>query len=176
MQNFNLLFYATVISIALLSGCTSYQLISVNSNLPQSKNQELVFENDSLKVTYSFNGMACPVKIRIFNKLQQPMFVDWSKSAAVVNDLKINYWEDVASFSGGADGSSVKITKDLELNASDINGTIKRKEKVSFIPPQSGILNNPTYLRSTFFEINQSIVRERVVYQTKEGPFDFHKD
>lgn len=170
-----LLICATVVSVALISGCTSYQLVSVKGNLAQSKNQELVFENDSLKVTYSFNGMACPVKIRIFNKLQQPIFVDWSKSAAVVNDLKISYWEDVASFSGVTDGSSVKISKYLELNSSDVNGTVKRKEKISFIPPQSGILNNPTYLRATFFEINQSIVREKVVYQTTAGPATFLK-
>src|SRR5690554_4989876 len=84
----------TVISL-LLFGCKSYvQVVNTNSSIPTNKNGFHVYENDSMKITYSFWKAKGLMTFSIFNKMDQPLYIDWKKSSYVDNSVKLNYWID----------------------------------------------------------------------------------
>ena len=74
----------------ILSSCSKYQYISINSNLTQNDKREFISENDTVKVTYTFQGEACPMKVEIYNKLQKPLYIDWSKSYLIIDTDRVN--------------------------------------------------------------------------------------
>jgi len=124
--------------------------------MPRTDTWEYIFENDSVKILYSFKGLQCPVSIQIYNKLSQPLYVDWSKSAAIIDGEKVSYWADEASLSASTSGYTYKTSHNTSITNSDINGTIYKNDRISFIPPQSYIINKPVWLSHSFFEIREN--------------------
>jgi hypothetical protein len=74
----------------MLYGCSRYQIISINSDLYQNENKEFVTENDTAMLKYSFSGENFPITVSIYNKLQRPIYIDFGRSAVVINNLQIN--------------------------------------------------------------------------------------
>ena len=85
------LLYLSVFFIV-LSGCSRYQYVYINSDLAHDEKKVYYAENDSVKISYKFEGLNCPVSIGIFNKLPVPLYVDWKRSAVIVDSLLISYW------------------------------------------------------------------------------------
>ena len=85
----------------LLSGCAQYQYISVSSHLDQNDKKEFIKENDTVKIKYTFAGENFPINITIYNKLQQPVYIDWQRSVVIINNVQVNdpfYHEGQSSF------------------------------------------------------------------------------
>jgi len=82
--------FLSCICIIILSGCSRYQYISINSNLYQNEKKEFVIENDTALLKYTFAGENFPITISIFNKLQQPIYVDLGRSTVIINNFQIN--------------------------------------------------------------------------------------
>jgi hypothetical protein len=135
------------------SACTSYQYAVVSSDLPGKPNQSIRFENDSLTIDYEFTGSEGQVQITVFNKLTTPLYIDWSKSALIVNKKRISYWNNDAVLNASVAGSTLNWNPDLSTSLSSVNGTIANKEAVSFIPPQSFVMEAPVRLQSKHFQI-----------------------
>jgi hypothetical protein len=74
----------------MLTGCAQYQYMFVDSHLPQNDNKEFIIENDTVMIKYTFSGENFPVTLTICNKLNQPVYIDWENSAAIINDVQIN--------------------------------------------------------------------------------------
>ncbi len=73
--------------VFLFTGCTTYQYMTVSGkNIRQNERQEFVVENDSIRVKYNFSGEDAPVNVEVTNKLDRPVYVDWSRSALIIND------------------------------------------------------------------------------------------
>jgi hypothetical protein len=72
----------------LLSGCSRYQYLFVDSHLYQDDKKEFIAENDTVMLTYSFNGDNFPITLSIHNKITIPIYIDWSRSAVVINDYQ----------------------------------------------------------------------------------------
>ncbi|NJK94029.1 MAG: hypothetical protein HC905_03055 [Bacteroidales bacterium] len=104
------LFYAATV-IVLFSSCSKYQFAYLNSNLQRNNEQEFIQENDTFKVQYSFWGEDCPITIQINNKLSEPLYIDWKKSAIVHNDQRICLWEDLSVLNGTTNEFEYKWTK-----------------------------------------------------------------
>jgi hypothetical protein len=53
-------------------------------------NKEFVFENDTIRINYSFAGENLPLTITLYNKLLQPIYIDLGRSPVVINNSQIN--------------------------------------------------------------------------------------
>ena len=73
MQHF-LLF---VLFIFCFSSCTTYQYITLASeDVSQNEKKEFLWENDTTKITYQFSGEGGLMTIAVFNKTDQPVYVN----------------------------------------------------------------------------------------------------
>ena len=134
-------FYKIILSllvIGLFSGCSMYQLVSLSGDLPVNDKLQFYSENSDVKVIYSFNGQGGPINIEIFNKKDNPIYVDWSKSAFVTKDQSFTLWNDDAVIKGSALEFKVNPNNTVR-SISSFEGTISKQDKVTFIPPQTKI-------------------------------------
>jgi membrane-bound inhibitor of C-type lysozyme len=74
--------------LLILTGCSSYQYISVSSRLPVTESKEYVVENDTVLMKYSFAGANFPLSVTIFNKLSRPLYFDMNRSTVVINGIQ----------------------------------------------------------------------------------------
>ncbi len=61
---------------------------------------DFVQENDTVRISYRFWGENAPVTITIYNKLDEPLYVDWGRSALIIDDVATTYDPKVASVRG----------------------------------------------------------------------------
>lgn len=118
-----------------LSACSHYQYITINApDAKRNASKEFVEENDSVRIQYSFNGPDAPINLLVENKTDVPIYIDWSRSALIVNDKAISYVANVAAiegiFNGFASPGSVYAMATLPDN-------------LGFIPPKSYITKSP---------------------------------
>ena len=117
----------------LLSGCAQYQYVFIDSHLNQNDKKEFIKENDTVMVKYTFSGENMPITITIYNKLQQPLYIDWERSAVIINNVQVNgsfYHDGQISFIAPLSYAIVSSNElknqfiDLDLNDPRINVTI----------------------------------------------------
>lgn len=151
------------ISLLLLPGCSSYYYSLLSSNDGKSslsEDRDFVFENDTVRISYCFYGENAPLAITIFNKLNEPLFVDWTRSALVIDDVATSYYSDTAPIQGNtqssAEGYSYQWNKRFEISSSDsqgaFSGEITWPQGVTFIPPKSKIGKAPLHLTNLCFD------------------------
>lgn len=117
------------------SGCATYQYATVSSSL-KDENSVFIVENDTTKIIYDFSGERGPVKIAIYNKLSAPLYVDWSRSALIIGDLRTTYYNKNATINADVTTSSESRGSVLPRTSS-LEGTIITDQAISFIPPKS---------------------------------------
>lgn len=83
------------VCVLITSSCTStYFYSSLNvmeEEVVKVDNGDFLFENDSLWIAHCFKGEDAPIQITIFNKLDVPLYVDWSRSALILNNTPYPY-------------------------------------------------------------------------------------
>ena len=102
------------------------------------KNQYLYFENDTVKIKYSFWNNNGVIAYTFTNKLNKPLYIDWKKSAFVKNGNKLDYWEDKTVFNG----SFLYLGDYNLLNYSEwgrVKINIIKPERITFLAPKSTI-------------------------------------
>jgi hypothetical protein len=137
------LFLACIAMI--FASCRSYQINTVSSANMRKNDSTGVFivENDSLTIRYSFSGNNAPVNVEVFNKLNEPMVINWERSALVVKDKAYSYVDDNLKITGETSGSSVNYAAnrnswgDVRYNTGTLNANIKLSKNESFLPPHS---------------------------------------
>ena len=83
----------SLLCLILFSSCETYiQLYHLESKTVKKENDTFIFENDTLKITYSFWGNRGVLAFEIYNKLAKPIYVDWKKSSFIYKDQKLNFW------------------------------------------------------------------------------------
>lgn len=126
--------------VVALYACHPYQVLTVASPAARpNEDHELVIENDSLVFTYRFNGVNGPVQVRILNKLQQPVFVDWNRSALIVKGQAITYSPNSVGFSASMPGGASRWNRQWTSGAGQIQGHAQLPAELDFIPPQTAI-------------------------------------
>ena len=77
------------------AGCASYiQVFETTSVNVPIQDGRFVYEDDSVKVVYTFWKKKGLMAFDVFNKLDVPVYIDWKKSSFVYNDYKMDYWVD----------------------------------------------------------------------------------
>jgi hypothetical protein len=64
-----------------LTSCSKYQFVTINSDIAKSDKGDIIIENDTFAVKYSFSGDHGPVRIQIINRLAVPLYVKWNSSS-----------------------------------------------------------------------------------------------
>jgi hypothetical protein len=134
-----------LLAALLLSACSRYQYAVVDSNV--KKDGHLVFENDSVKITYPFSGNNGPATVRIHNKLSTPMYVNWQRSSLIIEGESVSRVPESAPFH--ATGSTTNAFGWASTTTA-ISGTLQQQAQHGFIPPDSYIQSQPVYLSNGF--------------------------
>lgn len=104
----------------------------------QIEKDAYVFENDTVKIVYSFWANHGILSYSIFNKLSVPLYIDWRKSSYVKNGQKLDYWLDESTAkSAGVYGTSIYGTY-----YSKGKSTTTKREQIVFIAPKSAIIKD----------------------------------
>ncbi|HEX6427661.1 MAG TPA: hypothetical protein VF008_08255, partial [Niastella sp.] len=163
---------STVI-LFIFNSCASYQYSTVSSaGVAQNDKREFVIENDSLRLVYNFNGYNAPVNITIQNKLPVPVYIDWQRSALIVNDKAISYVPAEMRIDGAFHGSNYNLGNNgssYGSNSGHIHATASLPPSVDFMPPQTYLTKNPLNITSTFIENVPETALHREKYMTVEG-------
>ncbi|AXY75146.1 hypothetical protein D3H65_14670 [Paraflavitalea soli] len=134
----------TLAFLILLAGCNRYQYLGISSDqLQKNEHQEFTIENDTLQMVYNFNGQNAPVNLLVRNKLDKPIFIDWKRSALIINDNAISYSPDQVSVHGVVSASSISWTQGFSATDASVYGTANLPPGIQMIPPQSFITKTP---------------------------------
>lgn len=134
-----------LLSLFILTSCSSYQYVTMKSNLPSNESREFIQENDTFQLKYSFSGKNCPLNITILNKQNIPLYIDWQKSSTIVNGKRMNLGDKSSGqFTLIPPRSYIQIipkkmiTRLVRLSPADESGRVS-------IPAGSGYISIPRY-------------------------------
>ncbi len=159
-----------LLSISLLfslPGCMSYQIMKVNGKeLSQNGKQEFILENDSLRLKYNFHGHNAPVRIEVLNKLNKPIYIDWKRSALIVNDNAISYLPPAAPITGSVYVRSStwfdNVSRSVSTSSTgSIDGSLGLPGEMEFIPPGSQIIKTLMGVTNSFHDNTRKGVSSR---------------
>lgn len=144
-----------ILPFALLGCMQEAEVLHVKSsdNRTIESDKGYVFENDSAKVVYDFwqkNGM---MSFAFYNKTAAPLYIDWMKSSFIRANERITYYQDVVNTKSSSHSRAGNGYFNTIVSGTNTNATSVREERVSFVPPYSGIvkiftgLTNGDYIR-----------------------------
>jgi hypothetical protein len=149
---------AIYVLITFLWGCTTpyYQLVETKTTNTKVVDDNYVFENDSIKVTYNFWLDRGILNFTIYNKLKKPLYIDWKKSSYINNSIKMNYWNDEASTKTISEYESSSFiflgSRDVYSKTNGISSSLTTKpEIITFVPPNSNYTRKQFYLTPKSF-------------------------
>ncbi|WP_315816402.1 hypothetical protein [Paraflavitalea speifideaquila] len=130
--------FIPVLASCFFFSCTVYQVMTVSSpEIRQNQASEFVIENDSLELCYNFNGLDGPIKVKIRNKLQQPLYVDWKHSALIINDRAVSYSPSTMAIEGVLAAGMFSWTKEWSTTYGRISAEALLPPEMEFILPQA---------------------------------------
>lgn len=160
-----------VLIVLFIYGCKSYvQVFETSGTNINIENEFFVFENDTLKITYSFWTQKGLMNFTIFNKLDKPLYIDWRKSSYIDNSVKLNYWIDEENkksfdyYGGYYYGGQLLKPRYAISNTGgvSVSSTVK-VERITFLPPKSNYNRSQFHiLPISFFKLDTNILFEEV--------------
>lgn len=128
----------------LASSCNRYQYLAINSTQVQKNEQQgFTIENDTLEIVYNFNGKNAPVNLLVRNKLNKPIYIDWKRSALIVNGKAICYSPDEVAVRGVVNGGITRWVESFASTQASVNMTAKLAPGTQMIPPHSFVTKTP---------------------------------
>lgn len=126
--------------VCLLSACSKYQIHTLSSvKTPKDYNTgDFVVKNDTLEIVYKFSGENGPLEVQVLNKLDEPLYIDWKKSALIIGDKAVSYFGNKIDLKGKFLGTTDR-QNDFQLQSGDLIGSATVPDETAFIPPHSKI-------------------------------------
>lgn len=92
-----------IVSIVFLATSCSpmFQILEATSPDTKLENDKYIYENKDVKITFDFWSDGGSVSFFMYNKLDQPIYIDWDKSHLIYNGTSYEYWydsEEIKSF------------------------------------------------------------------------------
>ena len=150
MKNINMRFKISFLLLfGVLFSCTpQMQLVTLKPTNPGLDEKTFVYQDSLIKVTYDFYSPNGALNYRLYNKSQSPIFIDWKNSMYIASsDKKYAYWNDESNIDGQIQVTSVEFANWLSSGSGTISGTIKKTERITFLPSN-------TEIRVSKFKIN----------------------
>lgn len=145
----------------MFTSCTTYQYMTVSSNnIQQNDKKEFLLENDSIRLTYNFNGANAPVNLEVKNKLDKPIYIDWKRSVLIINDRATSYAPGSLTVSGSTYSSvTAPLTGRRNLNdistSADFQSTVEFPRDMEFIPPEVQVNKVPINVTDQLLRISR---------------------
>ena len=142
--------YLVLLGITLLlCSCSTYYGAIMNTKdtyTIKNENGEFVVEGDSLDVIYNFFGQNAPILIEVINKMSKPLYVDWTKSGLMIDDVPTTYIE------------SGKPSNENDLKLIDFAYFLDNSDDLSYVKPYSRLSKQILELTNfNFQKINDSL-------------------
>lgn len=170
--------YTLLVVIAFSSCTTTYFYTTVenfNSEAYKTHNGDIISENDSVSISYSFNGLNAPINITVFNKMNKPLYIDWQRSSIIIDDVATSYFDPNMPFGGSSESFAVTVQEHPHSNISfqssggTFRGSMQLPRYVSYIPPQTKIKYNSLSLNATLVgDIKDNFYKNSTIY-TRAG-------
>jgi hypothetical protein len=143
--------------LLLLASCSRFQYATINStDIKTNDKMEFTAENDSFRLVYNFNGENAPINITVQNKMNVPVYIDWQKSALIVEDKAISYVPSEVPIQGSFHGStwSTNTSRGSSLGSSSghIYARAEVPQQIAFLPPGSYVTKAPMGVTNRFIE------------------------
>jgi len=160
-----------VILLLFCASCTTYRYSTISSpDLEKNDRNEFVIENDSLKLVYNFYGYQGPVHISIQNKMSVPVYIDWQRSAIIVNDNATPFASDEMKIVGNIQGSSYNYKNSgYGVNSGQLQATAVLPPTIDFIPPRAIVNKRPLYVTNIFHAGIPDSAFQKVTFASMEG-------
>lgn len=130
-----------------LTSCSTYYYSTLSAGdgmMEKDDFGDFFYEDDSIKVVYNFFGYNLPVKILVINNSDEPIYVDWQRSALIMDNFATSYNQNKAIFDGQIETNTLNYNRNLAGTDGRVTGGIQLPEGVSFVPPKSRIDHIPT--------------------------------
>jgi hypothetical protein len=106
-----------------------------------------VAENDSLRLVYNFSGNRGLIHISIQNKMGVPVYIDWQRSAIIVDNKVKPYATSEVKIQGSFDGNSYNFRNSgYSVSEGQLQATAVLPPTTDFVPPRTIINKKPMYL------------------------------
>lgn len=161
------LFFLGILLLSLTSCGSNYlycTLKTQDSNIKQNSDGSFVLDNDSVEIVYSFNGKDAPLQISVYNKSNQPLRIDWSKSALLIKDKSISYLSNTAYFQGNTNGYA-SVSGNVN---GQVSGKIHLPSSMDFILPKSKVSKNVVRIETNVNDFT-NIKYSKVLMADKDG-------
>jgi len=128
-----------------LNACSSYYYSMLSSDkgiVGVNEYNDFVQENDSVRIIYNFYGEDAPVRITVFNKLDEPMYIDWQRSSLIIGDKAVSYYKEVMPVQGDVESYSSSTRQYGSVSSysrGSFIGEVQMSKGIEFIPPRSKI-------------------------------------
>lgn len=140
-----------------------------NDDVLQNNDGDFIYETDSLLVAYWFNGENAPVYINVFNKSNTPLYIDWSRSALIIQDETVSLNNSrLVRTEGYSRGITYNVNR-VSVNEGSYKSYTEVPESVTFIPPNSRRTFNPIYLADFDFSAINKNRYAKAKMATKNG-------
>ncbi len=168
--------FILMISVIFIS-CTKYSNLYVTkpNSAKIADDNYYVFENDTVKITYSFWAEGGIMSYTFYNKLNIPIYIDWKKSSVIRNDQKSDYWADEMKTKSQTKFSSFSYSSMysgafnlLSLGTSNsgkgiTNSYSVKPERITFLAPLSNITRVQTVLyQAKPDQISGTIIKDKL--------------
>jgi hypothetical protein len=157
--------YLILLCVALLiQGCSIdyVQVYKTQSVGIKHTDDIYTFENDTLKIEYSFWADKGIMAFRVYNKTDRPLYIDWRKSNFISNSFKADYWADKTESQSTAQISgqgyiyrgSAFFPGFFNFNSSTVNttSTTTKPERITFLPPRTYFLKSDFHLKTSIYK------------------------
>ena len=146
---------AQFVILILLTSCGStYFYSTLNTYSDKTWKDDdgyFITELDSIDIIHSFKGENAPIMITILNRSKQPLYVDWAKSAVIIDGIASSYSGSISTITVSAAGNTDFLLSNNYSN-STFDPTLSLPENITFIPPFSRINYQTLSLTNFGFE------------------------
>lgn len=160
--------YSIIPILILLSSCSStffYSTLNTkNEYVEKVDNGDFLLDTDSLWIAYCFKGESAPIQITVFNKLDKPLYIDWQRSALIINNVAYSYSGGKVNFSGNSQSYSSSFQTNngqtFSYSNGEFGGSMNMPQNITFIPPKTMISHIPLKLDLNFENINKKSYKD----------------
>lgn len=174
----------------ILTSCSSvkyfYTTVKPADDYASSINTVEIYDTSTLKnvaeVNHFFTGENGSLIIEIFNNTDEPLYVDWSKSALIANNTAQSYKSDNINVSASMSGTTYFYSDGITESYGGLSGNIHIPTNASFIPPNSKISHSPVLMSKVYYPNTtegyteariQNVKAKSIYFSERDTPLHF---
>ncbi len=122
--------------LIIFASCNMARIATVTSDKVPTKDNMLVFENDTVRIMYIFWANGGSMRFMVFNKLNVPIYVDLKQSAYIPNHKSMTYWRDETNTESEYTSRSGYFYGVPVSQGKSVSKSVKT-ERIEIVPPQA---------------------------------------